>query len=308
MRSKKFYLKISLTIAATALFVVGVFGLTERLATSLEPTIISIPASCPHETNISHVDSALVAEIVSSSIVRNRLPRETAFSILNSTVRISTGTNRGTGVIIWSGTASPQEYYTYVITNRHVVGTASTVTIEKFNYLNNQTIGETISYSGKILARSSSRDLALIEIRSPHPIGEVAHFITLEDFEKVSIYDPIFISGCSLGNTPAITNGNISSITTDRHLVTGFAIFGNSGGGVFTLSGKIFGIVVQVTGVRVSNTLTIPEPNLTRVISSFVVCRWIASGPYKFIFGEGSFEEFLENKRAQDAQRFFRKK
>lgn len=304
MQSKKFYFKILLVILLPILAFLAVFGLNLSILGVYKSDI-----GCEHlsEITVAPIDSALIASIISNVLVGNRLPTETAFSILNSTVRINTVDGKGTGVILWGGAASDGEFYNYVITNQHVVGIHRTVTIEKFNYINNRTVGETSSYKGKVVMRSASRDLALIEVKSPRVIGTTSQFITLEDFKKIFLYDPVFVCGCSLGGTPNITNGNISLIDNNRHIVTAFATFGNSGGGVFTIEGKIFGLANKISAVSLPDNHTVPEPNITRVISSFVVTKWIASGKYKFILGEsyGSFDEFIKEKTAKDGKKFF---
>lgn len=302
MRSKKFYFKILLTILLPILALLAIFGFNLAI---LEAYKIDIEAAS--NITVAPIDSSLISKIISEALIRNNLPKKIAFSILNSTVRVNTVGGNGTGIILWSGAASDGEFYNYVITNQHVVGVHKIVTIEKFNYINNRIIGETSSYSGKVVMRSISRDLVLIEIKSPRAVGEASKFITLEDFKKISLYDPVFVCGCSLGGPPNITNGNISLVTDKRHIVTAFATFGNSGGGVFTLEGKIFGIAHKISAVTLSETQTIPEPNITRIISSFVVTKWIASAKYKFILGEdyGSFEEFIKKKTAKDSKKFF---
>lgn len=305
MRSKKFYLKILLKILFAILTLFAIFSLNLNILAKYKSEIDYKKRSS--EITVAPIDSALVTNIISEALVRNRLPTKTAFSILNSTVRINTPEGKGTGVILWTSAASDGEYYSYIITNRHVVQLHRTVTIEKFNYINNRIIGETSSYEGRIVMRSESRDLALIEVKAPRIIGASSQFITLEDFKKISLYDSVFVCGCSLGEIPNITNGNISLISDNRHIVTAFATFGNSGGGVFTIEGKIFGIANKISAVRLSNNQTIPEPNITRVISSFVATKWIASGKYKFILGEeyGSFDDFLEEKSKKNKNKEF---
>lgn len=261
---------------------------------------------CSHDKTVTVSDPAMIAAIVSDALAKRELPKETAFRILNSTVKVDVGNSNGTGVIIF-GEKHGNTVYNYIITNKHVVKDAERVVIKKTNYLNGREVGETASYSGTVLASCENRDLALIEVRAPRAIGNVAGFITIADYKKISLYDPIFICGCPLGNRPAITNGNISSITETSHIVTAFAIFGNSGGGVFTSEGKIFGIVNRISGVSVPGSKFIPEPNMTNVISTFVVTSWLVEEGYSFILGEnyGSFEGFLEERDAEDNKKYY---
>jgi S1-C subfamily serine protease len=226
-----------------------------------------------------------VASIISDSNQKTQPNKKTAFKILSSTVRItsapigsSTQGAIGTGVIIKNEEIKGKRNYfkAYIITNYHVVSNAVQVKIENFHYLQEKTIGETVVYAGMVLSRDPNLDLALIQVDSPNIIGHASSLISEDDYDLVSLYDPVFACGCPLGEPPCITNGNISMITVNYFIVSAHSIFGNSGGGLFTPEGKILGLVNQIGGIKLSNGLILPEPNITHVIPAPLVRAWLS--------------------------------
>ena len=68
-----------------------------------------------------------------------------------------------------------------------------------------------------------------------------------------------------IGRPPYITQGHLSMVSDKYYFATAFAIFGNSGGGLYSQKGSLLGIARLITTVRVkigNNTLSLPEPNL----------------------------------------------
>jgi len=133
-----------------------------------------------------------------------------------------------------------------------------------------------------LILREPNIDLALIQILSPREIGHAAHLMTSREFDQVNLYEPVYVCGCSLGDPPAITNGNLSQITLTDFLVSAWAIFGNSGGGAFTADGKLLGIVYNIDGVPLLDGRVIPEPNRTRVIPGPLIHDWLKYNAIEF--------------------------
>lgn len=294
------WLKIILIIPIAVIFIA-----------SLSFTILNYPAAkaiTKTEIRVRPLADSEVARIVSTSIVQNNLNRERAAEILESTVRIKRGDSAGTGVIIASYEHPLKKiHFTYIITNRHNVSTAETVTVESFNYLQRREIASVTSYIGKIVKRSRSPDLALIELRTEKAFGRPATFINMGELEQVALYDPVFVCGCSLGLPPFITNGNLAGVQKDIYLITAFAIFGNSGGGLFDINGRLLGIVTKIAGVPVQNgegTVNVPVPNMPYVIPSTVAANWLSGSDYSFIIGEGSFADYIVTKEENLSQQF----
>jgi len=250
--------------------------------------------NCPSPViDLTALETRLLASLRSSiaqttSNQYSLLTREAASHILNTTVRIKSGNSSGSGVVIYSHRNSDEKDSTYrviVLTNHHVVDN-NIVTVEKFNYMRNQRIGSTTSYEGHVILRETSLDLALVELETPDEIGPVARFVRTDLEDDVSLYDPIYVSGCPLGNPPRITNGNVSFINARSCRVSAFAIFGNSGGGVFNNKGKLVALVSRITKYFIPQRgqhLQIPEPNITHTVPGFVIRSWLMIGKFNFI-------------------------
>lgn len=168
--------------------------------------------------------------------------------------------------------------------------------VDAFNYLERRTIDSTTTYSAKVVQRSRSPDLALLEVQSSKPFGRVAPFITIGQFRELALYDPIFVCGCSLGKPPFITNGNLANVDNDYYMLTAFAIFGNSGGGAFDIEGRLVGIVTRVTMIRAQANahVGVPVTGMSYIIPSKVAARWLSHGDYSFIIGKSSFKDHFK--------------
>lgn len=241
--------------------------------------------------NRNYVDSS-IAEVISQNSF-GQLTRKQADEILASTLRIvsvakidsTISTSIGTGVIINSEKIVAQKftvYKTYIITNKHVVGNVSVVKVEAFNYLEAKFVSGITSYSGSVVLSNDDLDLALIRVVSPQELGHASHLITPSEFDNVYLYQAVYVCGCSLGEPPSITNGNLSNVLFTRFLVSAWATFGNSGGGAFTVNGEILGIVNLMGSIRTPDGKIFPEPNRTSLIPSPVICVWLKENKINF--------------------------
>ena len=140
--------------------------------------------------------------------------------------------------------------YAYVVTNQHVVGSASTVTV---------TVKDINDYSGTVLGVDVTRDLAVVRIACP----DCAH-IEFGDSQTINVGDEVVALGYPLDNiqpvaaygrpivrgrgTMTATKGIVSAFRYDSGMraelvQTDTAINpGNSGGPLVSLDGKIMGI------------------------------------------------------------------
>lgn len=219
-----------------------------------------------------------------------QLTKNSALEILQGTLRINVapvGSNSGsvgTGILIKSDLINNGiriKYKSYVITNYHVVREAHLVKLESFRYLDDKYLAETIQYSGKIVAKSPSLDLALIEINSVNTIGRPLQLYKEDDLDNISLYEPVYICGCSLGDLPSITNGNLSQMMPNYYNVTAFSIFGNSGGGTFTFDCKILGITRRIFAAETPDGIGHPLPEITQIIPSTIVRDWLKAIKFK---------------------------
>ena len=254
---------------------------------------------CEVHSNMIVLDEDALLERLEARLLErmshNNLSQETAFNMLDATARITNGSAVGTGVIIWEN-LSNDVMYTYILTNQHVVTSATTVEVERFSYLNRQKIAAVVKYEGRVVDTEATLDLALIEVRSETSLGAVASFDTNELESALTQHQDVFISGCGLARPPFITHGNVALLESTRSIVTAFSIFGSSGGGVFNNRGEVVGLVRGISMIALGENLRIPEPNLTIVISGPLIRSWLLVKGYTFLLGdEITHIQFLEN-------------
>ena len=146
-------------------------------------------------------------------------------------VRITSSTGTGTGVIF-----DTQGRTGYVVTNEHVVGGQSRVSV---------TVNDSTTYNGNVLGVDAVRDLAVVSICC-------GDFTALEfgDADGLEVGDEVVAIGYPWGPTgeATVTKGIVSAIRYDSNhmsdvIQTDAAINpGNSGGPMLSARGEILGI------------------------------------------------------------------
>jgi S1-C subfamily serine protease len=237
------------------------------------------------------------------------LSKETYFRILRSTVRIwggQRGGNQGTGVAIFSEQRSDPDdkgFYTYIVTCAHVVQSAKTVKIEQFEYVNDKVITSTTTYEKcNVVASDEKLDLAIVEVRTDKRFPATVPVISTEDLGRMSLNDPVFAAGCPLSSEPFVTNGNISSFNmpNNHHFqITAPIVFGNSGGGAYTIDGKLIGIVSAVRMIPNGS----PYPHAGMVVPSWMLRSWAQKLRFGFIVGVAdgtSLDSVIEARKIEE--------
>ena len=229
------------------------------------------------------------------------MTQKVALEVLASTVRVTSEGSVGTGVIIYSEKID-SIYHSYIVTNSHVIKNKDEVEIETFTYLKKQTISSTTTYPGRVISNDSTLDLALIQVITPDVIGKQAIFDTINLVTNITLYQPVYVSGCSLAKPPLVTDGHVAHISAISSVITAFSIFGNSGGGVYTAEGALVGIVRGVSTLQVPpRGIRIPEPNLTHMIPGPLVRSWLVVAGLSFVFDSDSLlthHDFLKDQKA----------
>jgi hypothetical protein len=204
-------------------------------------------------------------------------------SMLDASVRVRTLTGSGSGVILFSDYyGGDDSVYSYILTNQHVVRNYSTVSIEKFNYFGHRTVNSIESYEGKVIAKSSVYDLAVVEIKSSEELP-TAKWLPKVEYDKVLLSHPMHISACPLVNDPLVTSGRIASLKDRTIKVTAFAVFGSSGGAAYTKDTKFLGLVKGIAKYVRSN-ISHAVPGIVDVIPVNVIAAWLKSRRLDFIF------------------------
>lgn len=158
----------------------------------------------------------------------------------------------------------------YVLTNQHVIGSATNITI----VLNN---GEHVS--GKLVGTDSRKDIALVSFE----YTEMLPLINLGDSDTVRVGDVVFAFGAPMGYEASVTSGIISAVGRsggpDRQNINDFlqtdtAINqGNSGGPLVNIYGEVIGInnwIASSSGGSMGLGFSIPINNVKKAIDDFI--------------------------------------
>ncbi|TVQ27264.1 MAG: Do family serine endopeptidase [Spirochaetaceae bacterium] len=170
----------------------------------------------------------------------------------------------GSGVII-----ARQGENAYVVTNNHVVGQASRISV---------TLYDRREYEAEVVGRDPRTDLAVISFR---PDGEVP-IALLGDSGSAEVGDWVLAVGNPYGFEATVTSGIVSAVrreaggrgqigTFSDYIQTDAAINpGNSGGALVNLTGEVIGIntwIASQTGGSVGLGFAIPVNTVRRVVT-----------------------------------------
>ena len=195
--------------------------------------------------------------------------------ILYPVVRVRAGQAGGSGVLIYSE-ADPKDkgkFINILLTCQHVIDGAikirdewdailkrevkrdvlDEVVIEVFDYDGSKVVSAN-STTGQIIAYDKHHDLAAIKLNSnTRPLANVASIIPRDEIADLKLFDPVWVSGCSLLHDPFPNPGTITYlrevIDQKAYLMqNASSIFGNSGGGLFHGGeGHLLGLTSRVT-------------------------------------------------------------
>ena len=197
--------------------------------------------------------------------------------VLYPVVRVRAGQAGGSGVLVYSEPDPKEEgkFINILLTCEHVIDGAiklrdewdailkrevkrdvlDEVTIEVFDYDGSKVVSAN-STTGQIIAYDQHHDLAAVKLNSnTRPLSHVASVIPKEQIGCLQLFDPVWVSGCSLLHDPFPNPGTITylreMIDQKAYLMqNASSIFGNSGGGLFQGSGEelnLLGLTSRVT-------------------------------------------------------------
>jgi S1-C subfamily serine protease len=160
---------------------------------------------------------------------------QTEYSIRSSEITAVSVGGIGSGVLI-----SP----TRILTAAHVVQAANEVIVEFLD-------GEVMRAS--VLASRPSHDVALLELETPANVAPAE----IGDSDVVGVGDQIFVVGAPLGQVFTLTVGYVSARRNSPDMIGGVSTLeliqtdaainqGNSGGPMFSLDGRVVGIVSHI--------------------------------------------------------------
>ena len=195
--------------------------------------------------------------------------------ILYPVVRVRAGNAGGSGVLIYSEPDPKDDgkFINILLTCQHVIDGAikirdewdailkrevkrdvlDEVVIEVFDYDGSKVVSAN-STTGQIIAYDKHHDLAAIKLNSnTRPLAHVSSVIPKDEIANLKLFDPVWVSGCSLLHDPFPNPGTITYlrevIDQKAYLMqNASSIFGNSGGGLFHgHEGHLLGLTSRVT-------------------------------------------------------------
>ena len=163
-----------------------------------------------------------------------------------------------------------REYKHYVLTNDHVAGDATEITIK---------LNDGREFEGKLIGTDDRKDIALVSFESDDNTLTVAK---LGDSDTVHVGDICFAMGAPLGYSSSVTQGIVSALGRTGSDIGNISDFiqtdaainqGNSGGPLVNIYGEIIGINTWIAsqsggsqGIGFSN----PINNVSRAIDDFI--------------------------------------
>lgn len=211
------------------------------------------------------------------------MTQETALHLIRASFRVVTPTGSGTGVAIWTGqrkSGNDRHYYNYLVTCAHVVKTNRSVIVQQFRYIGEKMIYATTSYSADVVLVDTPHDLALLEVQAEEPFKDTVSLVKPEDYKKMRLAEPVWACGCGLGNPPYVANaGNVARFAPEVIQVTSPIIFGNSGGGLYTVDGKLLGITRAIPTLHIGGVY--PQAGLC--VPVWTVDIWLKINNFGFL-------------------------
>lgn len=222
----------------------GIYELTYKTVdtNSSSSNTSSITTEVQYSNNEAGVYEKVIAKAI-DSVVEITSKSESQTSFFGQSY---SSTSLGSGVIISEDG--------YIVTNNHVVESATNVSIT----LNN---GET--YDATIVGTDAKTDLALLKIDAND-----LSYSKLVDSDTLNLGQEVVAIGNSLGKGTSSTNGIISALnrevtinnyTMDLIQTNASVNSGNSGGGLFDLNGNLVGIV----NAKISSSASSSSSNAT---------------------------------------------
>ena len=199
--------------------------------------------------------------------------------ILYPVVRVRAGNAGGSGVLVYSEPDPKDEgkFINILLTCQHVIDGAikirdewdailkrevkrdvlDEVVIDVFDYDGSKVVYAN-STTGQIIAYDKHHDLAAVKLNSnTRALAHVASIIPRDQIGCLQLFDPVWVSGCSLLHDPFPNPGTLTYlreiIDQKAYLMqNASSIFGNSGGGLFQGSGEDFNLLGLTSRVTVT--------------------------------------------------------
>jgi S1-C subfamily serine protease len=221
------------------------------------------------------------------ALAADKLEKEKALELINSTVQIENSGNQGTGVILHSQVSEddPRIKKTYILTNEHVVSReGSLCKISIFVFLKQRSTVGRKEYEAEVVFVSDNHDIALVEIETPVTEDFKSVEIASEkSWDQMTLCDPVYLVSCGAGTVPCLTEGLLASVDKEETELgmTANIIYGSSGGGIYNGKGQLIGLA---SAMKVTKGHPISHKALGIPLTT--ILREIRDSDYDFILEE----------------------
>ena len=197
--------------------------------------------------------------------------------ILYPVTRVRAEKAGGSGVLVYSEPDPNKdgEYINIALTCEHVIADCVKIksewdavikkdfkkdfmeecSIEVFDYTGAK-ISSANSTQATVIAYDKGHDLSAVRLHNTKPMPFVADIIPKEDIPGLRLFDPVWVSGCSLLHDPFASNGSLTYLREiieqkEYMMYNAPSIFGNSGGGVFNgKTGNLLGLASRISTIQ----------------------------------------------------------
>lgn len=228
--------------------------------------------------------------------------------VLYPSVRVRAGSSGGSGTVLYSEKDALGKVRTFILTNHHVIDDLidigkkwnsrlskwveeekrKTAEVHFFRYNNMSTTIGSYAVEADVVAYDEDDDMALLELRDTENKADyVAVIIKKEQIKTIHMFEPVYVSGSTLGHPPIASYGMMTyqndEIESKKFWMTNASIsFGNSGGGLFIKRGGRYVFIgvpsrIQMQGFSPANFMAYFIPP-DRVI------EFLEDQSYQFIF------------------------
>jgi len=184
----------------------------------------------------------------------------------------------GSGTVLYSkeDPENKDDFQTFVLTNHHVIESNISIKdswdsvmqkeikkefiepchVEIFDYARVSIVDSSNRYRSEIVAYSKEEDLAIIKMETQKKYMHPATLIPREDIKKLTLFQDVVVSGCSMAHEPFCNFGQLTFfneiIERKKYLMTNASsFFGNSGGALFLAdSGYLIGVPSRITAMQ----------------------------------------------------------
>ena len=197
--------------------------------------------------------------------------------ILYPVTRVRAEKAGGSGVLVYSEPDPNKdgEYINIALTCEHVIADCVKIksewdavikkdvkkdfmeecSIEVFDYTGSK-ISSANSTQATVIAYDKNHDLSAVRLHNTNSMPFVAKIIPEKDIPGLRLFDPVWVSGCSLLHDPFASNGSLTYLREiieqkEYMMYNAPSIFGNSGGGVFNgNTGDLLGLASRISTIQ----------------------------------------------------------